>query len=78
MRTPLPKIEDVRKASKDKLDQEIESEREEVIAAILGSKHFQCQIDKQIYQAIQRELASEGYNVVTVITGRGIHTTIQW
>jgi hypothetical protein len=78
MRTSLPKIEDVRKVSRDKLDSKVEAQRESVIAAILGSSNSQCSINDHIYQSIQQELIAAGYIVYVTYFNFQSKTTIQW
>lgn len=78
MRTPLPKIEDVRKVSRDKINAEVESQREEIIAAILGSTNSQCNIDGHVYHSIQQELITAGYIVYVTYFSFQAKTTIQW
>lgn len=78
MRTPLPKIEDVRKVSEGRLNAEVEAQRESVIAGILSSTNSQCVIDSHVYHSIQRELIAAGYIVYVSHFGFQAKTTIQW
>jgi hypothetical protein len=79
MKTPLPNIEDVRKNSNGAYDNNVEVQREKVIAAILvNASNHECHIDHSVYGSIQQELILGGYYVATHITAMGIRTIIQW
>lgn len=64
--------------SEDRLNAEVEAQRESVIAAILGSTNGQCNIDGNVYHSIQRELITAGYIVYVTYFGFQAKTTIQW
>ena len=78
MRTPLPKIEESRRVSKEKIDARVEAEREEVIAAIKASDSYYCRIKNHVCLEIRRELVAGGYFVDTHYTEHGTFTEISW
>lgn len=79
MKTPLPKIEDARKAHKEELEKQNNTQREAVIAEILKNyPNGECRINSYVSRSIRSELILAGYDVHTIISMDGTRTVIKW